>query len=353
MKLNETLISHYTCQAIPVKKLKELVKLKEEYLKEKPTWYMIGGKLKYFKVRNDFRLFTEQFFSKFGKLCLGLDTLDYSIGVVRVCSLEDPKDCKKQIGLLSTNFQKKDKNYYLLSEMFDPEVSDLKGYGYSLESVINFLANTVSNKDYINCKDFLVKLFLADAFTMQLDRNPNNIGFEIQTIEGVHYLKRLRPEMLKKSGACSKKYVVEENGFTKLVGLMPSKVYDNERILGVDHKKVFLWNQGDIWTPIWPYSEDLLFESQEQARKVQSQVYGGVDPNITECIANHPEYLNVVEQLATDDYYKKILEEFTITDNSNKHEETQIQLKPESAEYFLTLLGERKKEFQRVLRFFK
>ena len=35
------------------------LELVEKYLKEKPDWYEIDGKLQYFKIRNDFRLFTE------------------------------------------------------------------------------------------------------------------------------------------------------------------------------------------------------------------------------------------------------------------------------------------------------
>ena len=62
MKLNEATIKHYRSEMIPTSILKKKVSLNEAYLREKPTWYEIEGKLQYFKIRNDFRLFTELFF---------------------------------------------------------------------------------------------------------------------------------------------------------------------------------------------------------------------------------------------------------------------------------------------------
>ena len=83
MKLNEAVITHHRASRIPTYKLKKQVALNEGYLREKPDWYEIDGKLQYFKIRNDFRLFTEQFFSMFGREILGLDTLDYRVAYVR------------------------------------------------------------------------------------------------------------------------------------------------------------------------------------------------------------------------------------------------------------------------------
>ena len=86
MKLNQALIPHYRSEMIPTHELKKLVALNEKYLREKPTWYMIDNKLQYFKIRDDFRLFTEQFFSMFGREIMELDTLDYKVAYVRTVS---------------------------------------------------------------------------------------------------------------------------------------------------------------------------------------------------------------------------------------------------------------------------
>ena len=122
MKLNEAVIPHYRSEIIPIEVLKKKVSLNEKYLKEKPTWYNIDGKLQYFKIRNDFRLFTEQFYSSFAKKVFDLDTLDYHIAYVRTV---DPVIAKgdeiTKCGLLSENFQENTYNYYLVSELLNSE----------------------------------------------------------------------------------------------------------------------------------------------------------------------------------------------------------------------------------------
>lgn len=345
MKLNDALIPHYKCVTIPLHKLKTQIRLSENYLKEKPTWYMIDDKLKYFKVRYDYRLFTEQFFSKFGKDVLGLDTLDYQIASVRAFKEEDPMgDSEKKIGLLSDNFQDKNYNYYLVSELLDSEISDLVGYGYSLEGMLNYFQDALDEESYKRCKDFLIKLFIADSFTMQLDRNAYNIGFQIPRINGLKYRQRLRKENLVKLPNKDKYIETDEDGMIKLKGFKPSKVYDNERILGVDHKNVLIYNSKDVWTPIWPYRQDLLFETQEEAKKAMEDDYFGLDPNLAELLFNHPESKPLLERLAYDDEYRKVLEEFK---NSN----SQVELMPSTQEYFENLLEERKDVVKKVLSF--
>ena len=177
---------------------------------------------------------------------------------------------------------------------------------------------------------------------MQQDRNPNNIGFQIPKIDGVNYKQRLRPDTIIKSGN-SKAVKIEKNGLKRIKGFMPSKVYDNERIFGVDHKNVFLHNPKDVWTPIWPYNDKLSFESQEQAKKVQDDEYDGFDPNLTELLINHPEYIPIIERLAYDDEYKKVLEEFSKPNS-------QVTLMPKTEEYFENILEERREVFKKVLK---
>ena len=251
MILNDALIPHYDCVTIPLHELKGKVRLSQKYLKEKSTWYMVNGKLKYFKIRNDYRLFTEQFFSKFGKRVLGLDTLEYQIASVRAFREEDPMGpSSTNIGLLSDNFQDRNYNYYLVEEMMNSEVSDLKGYGYSLSGMLNYFRDILDDVSYKKCKEFLIALFVADSFTMQMDRNAYNIGFQIPRIPDLSYTRRLRTDNLIGMPDSEKYVQIDKNGLARLKGFVPSKVYDNERILGVDHKNVLLFKPGDVWTPI-------------------------------------------------------------------------------------------------------
>ncbi|MGE5455701.1 MAG: hypothetical protein ACM3O4_01155 [Ignavibacteriales bacterium] len=344
-KLNKAVIPHHTCTSIPIYLLKQQVSINEKYLKEKSTWYMVEDKLKYFKVRNDCRLFTEQFFSMFAKQIMDLDTLDYQAAYVRVDNPEWKKsDQEKKLGLLSDNFQQPNYNYYLISELLNTDVSDLICYsGYSLMNLLLFFKETLCKEDYENVKLFLIKLFISDAFTLQVDRNYHNIGFEIPKIEGVSYKERLRPGLLMNNPLASK-YICLEDGAPKLKGFRASKVYDSERILGLDHKNISIYEPNMAWNPLFPYENELLFETQEQAKKASIEMYDGLDPNLTELYLNFSkETKPYLERLAYDDEYRKIFEHFS-TDTS------QIHLLPQTQEYFENVLEERRREFQKVLK---
>ena len=181
MQFNDALITHYREGIIPLYTLRGLVELNDAYLKEKPTWYVINREVKYFKARGDLRLFSELFFTEFARDIIGLDTLDYEVAHVRTLDAKvKPSQEERKTGLLSTNFQTKDNNYYLVSELYDPEICGLTGYGnYNLQNLLSFFRDGVASEDYKNIESFLTKLFLADGFTLQVDRNPNNIGFQI------------------------------------------------------------------------------------------------------------------------------------------------------------------------------
>ncbi len=342
MVLNEAVIPHFQCSEIPISKLKQIVSINEAYLREKSTWYIIENALQYFKIRNDYRLFTEQFFSEFGRQIMGLDTLDYRVSCVRVTSVNQ-KEAKAKTGLLSTCFQDSTHNYYLISELLNSEISDLVCYsGYSLVNVLDYLKQTVSAEDYDKCKTFLLTLFVSDGFMLQADRNYHNIGFEIPKIEGVSYSYRLRPELLALDPRFSS-HISIEGGIKKLKGFAPSKVYDSEKILGVDHKNVFTHKHGMVWAPLFPCKNDLLFATQAQAEEVSQSQYDGLDPNLTELYMAFPDDVKpLIERLAYDDEYRKILENFS-RDNS------QIHLLPSTQEYFETVLKERREVLKKVL----
>ena len=82
MELNKETINHYRSEQIPLEKLKKLVLLNTPYLNEKPTWYYINDKLQYFKIRNDFRIFTELFFKMFVENIMDLKSLSYKIACI-------------------------------------------------------------------------------------------------------------------------------------------------------------------------------------------------------------------------------------------------------------------------------
>ncbi len=344
MLFNEALIKHYHESIVPIEKLKELVNINPDYLKEKPTWYKLeNGDLVYFKARNDLRLFSELFFSEFAREIVGLDTVQFDVIHMRTQdALVKPSDEERKIGLISKNFQTSDNNYYLVSELENPEISSLIGYGdYSLETLLRFFKDLLSKESYEKNKEFLLKLFLVDGFTLQVDRNHHNMSFQIPKIKGVNYKQRLNPYYLSKV-ANSTGAVVEEDFMSKITGLVPSIVYDNERIYGIDHKNQFVHEPGDVWTPLFPYSCDLLFDSQEYAHEIQD-LYDGCDPNLYELFSNYPEVIPIAERLAFDDEYRRILEKYRDVSEP-------VTLSDEEYEIISNTIEERRDVFKRVLK---
>lgn len=341
MELNSSVIPHYTCKEIPINELKKEVSLNESYLKEKPTWYIVNDKLVYFKKRSDYRLFTEQFFTMFANEIIGLKSIDYQVANIRkIHSAGSIKEPVGSNGLISTNFQNKEKyNYYLLSELENPSISSLVSYGdYCLSNLLTFFDNTLDGKSFEECKDYLLKLFIADAFTLQIDRNHHNIGFKTPKIDGLEYTKRLRPEIISNTDE-----VILENGTYRLKNFTPTPVYDSERILGVDHRNVFLHKPNDVWMPIFPFTQNLLFKTQEQAKKYQKTYCADIDPNLLEFYLTYSfEVKDLIDRLANGDEYREILERF-------KQQNSQILLHPKTIEYFENILKERQNEFKKVL----
>lgn len=347
MKLNEAVITHYRAPRIPTYKLKKQVALNEDYLKEKPDWYCIDGKLQYFKIRSDFRLFTEQFFSIFGREILGLDTVDYRVAYVRI---QDPvlqsRNEVTKCGLLSESFQDNEHNYYLISELMNAQISDLISFGgYDLTTLLTFFKHYLAEEDYTQMELFLITFFIGDGWTHQEDRNPNNICVNIPKIPGVSYTERLHPSKLLKKGIGSEHLVLDQFGQVKLKGLRPNKIYDNERIFGVDHRDIFKYKKGTVWAPLLSYNADTQFKTSEEAYKASVRDYDGLDPNLFSLYFDYPKICTpIFERLAYGDEYKKILERFD-------GKTTQIALTSSEKEYVTMVMEDKREVFQRILKY--
>lgn len=348
MKINEASTSHYRSEIIPIEQLKKKVSINKDYLKEKPTWYEIDNRLQYFKIRNDFRIFAELFFSKFASRIMGLQTLEYRIAYVRTINRNVPKSKEEtKCGLLSDDFQDPNYNHYLVSELMKNEISNFIIYGgYSLENLLKFFKDYLNEEDYKLNEMFLIKLFISDGFTLQVDRNPNNIAFQIPKIPNVDYKDRLHIEKIKEIPGAEDSYEYsKEKGMYLLKGFRPNIVYDSERILGIDHKNVRTYDKDSCWKPLFPYSEDLDFSSytKEEANMVKLKDFDGMDPNLCSLYFEHQEVCQpYFERLAYDDEYKKILEEF-------KESNSPVYLESEEYEYITNILENQREEFRKII----
>jgi hypothetical protein len=343
MKIDSAVIPHHQLEVVPFESLKGMIMLNNKYLNEKKTWYLVDRELSYFKVRDDLRLFTELFFQEFARETIDLDTLTYELAYIKDVAFGQAKD-ESTLGLLSKNFQTPDKNYYLASELLDSKNSDLCKYGgFNLVDLLRFFKDYVVEEEFEIIKDYLVRLFIVDGFLLQVDRNVHNIGFEIPSIKGVPHTKRLRPYILEKDSKLAG-YIERTDLGSKLIGLKPSKVYDNERIFNIDHNNVFLNNKESIWTPLFPYNEHLQFQTIANATQVSKEEYEGFDPNLLELYMGlYDESKKYIDRLAYDDIYRKILENYSNTNSP-------IFLEPSERKKIECVIKKRQKAFKQIIK---
>ncbi len=345
MELNKETIKHYRAAMIPLEELKKIVMLNAKDLTEKPNWYNIEGYVQYFKPRNDVRIFTELFFEQFASRIMGLKTLEHRLICMRTI---DPVVKKNNevisFGLLSKNFQDKNYNHYLASELMSSEISDYVSFAsdYSLTGLLNYFQENLVSCEFEKVKNYLITLFIADGFTFQLDRNPHNISFRIPKIPGVSYKERLRAEHLRRIPE-AQEYIAYEDGKAKLKGLFPTCVYDSERCLCLGNKKPTQYNNQDYWFPSLPYDASTLYPNAIAAGEYSEEYCEGLDPNLLALYWSYPDICTpLFERLAYDDEYRKILEEFA-------SKPAPIVLARKEIESLEDFLGSRQQVMKRIL----
>lgn len=88
-----------------------------------------------------------------------------------------------------------------------------------------------------------------------------------------------------------------------------------------------------------------MFRNQAEAKEAQDSLYDGLDPNLMEVFMNYEsDVRDLIDRLANGDEYREILERF---EQSN----SQILLHQSTIEYFEKILSERRKVFQKVLKY--
>ena len=63
--------------------------------------------------------------------------------------------------------------------------------------------------------------------------------------------------------------------------------------LSGNKRYVFTYSPGKVWMPLFPYSPDLLFSTQEEAKEARF-IYDECDPNLVEVLNAYP-YIRPVE----------------------------------------------------------
>ena len=316
MKFNESVIPHYELERVPFEDLKSMVKIEPEHLKEKSSWFIIGGKLCYFKEREETRMFTEIFCEEYGKL-LGFNMAEYSLGYISEREVGGKKGQSK-FGLISPNYQDPQYNYLLVSDLLNPRISNYGAYGpYSMQSLLNFLDTEfrlVPGKE--EAMQDTVNEYIFDCFTKQIDRNPKNICYEV----------------LADGSPTDPRYWGLHGRKVKEIRL--ATVFDSEKSLGIVKTPhgYQLQDSSLDWHSACPYSdEDKTLEG------------AGVDPRMFQLLVEHEDLARpLIERLAYDDEYRKVIENF---ERSNGR----IVMDPALKKHLIAIFLGRQNEFKRLL----
>lgn len=315
MKYNESVISHYHVPRIPLDKLKDMVKIDYNHLKEKSTWYMIDGRLCFFKKRDEARMFTELFESEYGEL-LGFDTAKYELAYVR-----DEKAMGRslsRLGLISPNYQKANYNYYLVSDLLKNNIANLSSYGpYSLANLVSYFKEEYPDVQGVEqAIEDTLKLYVFDYFNSQTDRNPKNLCYEFYVeppiAEGEYW------------GLHGK----------RVTQIRLAPVFDSEKSLGVTKGAhgYEITDDSIVWQSALPYSSI-----------VDSEGLDGIDPNIVGIyLDNMTSITPFMERLAYGDEYLKVIENFT-------QNNSRVLLDPVTKEHLLRVFLRKQNELKRLL----
>ena len=265
------------------------LKIDKEHFDEKDNWYLIDGIMQYFKRRGDARILGELLSDEILRLH-GLVPASYSLFNM---------NCN--VGLLSPNVQKEGYRYESIATFHTliPEFGYLyKHYeDISLSDILKFIGENVSNGQELQVE--LIRKYVVDWFTNQLDSNVRNIIFEQNQDGDIHL----------------------------------SDFIDNESAFGVTKKGVDT-ELGKIWVPSIPY-EDKTFRTGPYKE-------GGVDVNIFGLLIDYPEVVIPLLKEFTDTNYDKAIAKY------KKNSGSGIYLPQEGIDYLKRYIESRQNESHKM-----
>lgn len=308
MKVNDERVPHYKLHKVPIDDVLTMVSINKGHLKEKDTWFLIDGKLNFFKPRNDYRIIGELLCSDIQK-SLGMNPVDYSLAYIN-----------GQLGIISENFQEKDHCYYHVSDLYRPEISSIKAFGdYSFKTLCDYFDAKLEDKSLLKkIKLELAQLFIVDYLTHQEDRNFKNIMFDMK-VQGIEHKFGMIPSIHGR----------------RINDISLSKIFDNEKSFSIGRNGVYDYKLNKTWDTsfkVEPNTGVGFFDDERE-----------IDINLLNIYMDYPE-------LCTD-FMKKIVDEFNPTEILSKYQQgnSQIIIRPNNVSYIDSLLEKRQKGIRKVL----
>lgn len=308
MKVNDERVPHYKLKKEPIESVSKLVSIDKNHLKEKDTWYLINGKLYFFKPRSDYRIIGELLCSDIQR-ALGIDSVEYNLAYIN-----------GQLGILSENFQVHGNNYYHVSDLYKSEISSIKAFGqYSFKTLCDYFEAKLDNKELhsIICRQ-LAELFICDFLTHQQDRNYKNIMFKMK-VQGVEHKLGIIPSIHGR----------------KIEDISLSKVFDSEKSFSISREGVYDYNLNKVWDTSFMFEDNTGTGFFDDERLI--------DINLLSMYMYYPDL--------SKDFMEKIVNELNIQQILSNYQQgnSQLFLKQKNVNYLDNLLTNKQEAIQRVL----
>jgi len=244
-------------QRVAYEQIGPVLGIDREHFEEKNNWYKIDGLLQYFKQREDSRVLGELLSDAVLKMH-GFETASYSVSELNGVR-----------GLLSPNVHKEGYRYESVATLHriypdfgNPYYSDSRRV--TLKRIFEFLNSVDSDNQEIKVQ--IIRKYVIDWFTHQLDDNIRNLTFE-QASDGK---------------------------------LRLATIIDSESSFAAT-KKGINTDFNRIWVPAIPY-EDSEFSSGPST-------IDGLDLNIISLLVEYPEIVKtILEEIINNDYEPIIVE---------------------------------------------
>lgn len=272
------------------------VQIDKNHLDEKNNWYVVANVLSYFKARKDCRLLGELLNKEiYGRFSMA--TADYQL----VRFVLGKKETVEKVGLLSSNIQKSDCEYYDVSNLHRLYPEMTRKYGqYTIKKLLEVL-ETNQVPGYEALIEEIITTYVLDWFCHQLDRNPKNLLFERS-----------------------------EDGSLSLAPLI-----DNESSFGINGNGKLDTSYSKLWIPSIPYENEDFSQHPSD--------FDGHDYNIVSLLIDYSEIVIPVLKQLTDDNFDTVINQYRNTLNSP------IYLSEEGIDYLKRFIYEKQKESDKIL----
>ncbi len=269
----------------------KLIRIDKEHFGEKDNWYYIDGLIQYFKKRNDSRIIGELLSDSILKMH------GFVPAVYEIVNLNN------SIGLLSPNVNRENFIYESVATMHKlfPNILNqipIDSKSITIKKILNFMKDKAANYDELEGQ--IIRKYIIDWFTNQLDYNIRNMVFEKNSDGDVNL----------------------------------ARIIDSESSFGAT-KKGLNDDISKIWIPAIP--------AEDEDFRTGPYKLGEYDANLLWIILEYPEHAIPLLTEITDSNYTSIINQYKRTSFSS-----QIVLGDDAIDYLKRFVDKKQEEAENM-----